>query len=144
MTLIFRADVNAQGATFALRQHLEIAPRLRRLDNAEAVVAAGDRHVSHRVVGDLQEYAGVRSTLIGLTGRMQEARSKPEASSCQLTIAYFTPHLLQHIVVALIHFDVCEEREVIPRPDTVQMSTKIPRERLIPAGGCRQCRPWSE
>src|SRR5215470_14483300 len=65
-------DVHAQGAPAALRQHVEIAARLRLLDNAEGVGLAGDRQVLAVVAGDLQEDAAVRAALIGLPRRVLE------------------------------------------------------------------------
>ena len=48
-----RPDVDTQRAPIALHQHLKIAPRLRRFDNAEAVSAAWDRDIGNWIAGDL-------------------------------------------------------------------------------------------
>ena len=74
-----RTEMDAQRAAVALDEHLEIAARLRRLDDAERVALAGHRQVRGVVAGDLQEDAGVGAALVGLAGRVQEARAEAEA-----------------------------------------------------------------
>ena len=65
--------MDAQRSSSALGKHVEIATRLRRLDDAKARLLAGHLEISS-VGGDLQEHAAVRPALVGLAGRMQEAR----------------------------------------------------------------------
>ena len=77
----------AQGAALALQQHLEVASRLRRLDDAEGVLLPGHGHIDRVVAGDLQEDAGVRSALVGLPGRVQEARAELQAGRDALRVA---------------------------------------------------------
>ena len=60
--------MDAQHTPAALDQHREIALRLRGLDHAEAVAMAGNIDVDRIVTSDLQEYAGIRPTLVGLPG----------------------------------------------------------------------------
>ena len=67
-----------KNATSALGQHLEIAARLRCLDNAKRVRLFRHLEIIGVVAGDLQEHAAVGAAFVDLTGRMQEARPKPE------------------------------------------------------------------
>ena len=54
-----RAKVNPKRATAPLRQYLEIAARLRRLDDAECVCLPRHRQVLRVVARDLQEHSCV-------------------------------------------------------------------------------------
>src|SRR3954470_5632275 len=67
-----RAKVNPEGATPPLGQHLEIAARLRRLDDAECVRLPRHRQVLRVVGRDLQEHSGIGPSLVGLTRGVQE------------------------------------------------------------------------
>ena len=80
------AEMHAQHAPTAFDQHVEIAARLRRLDNAEAVVMAGHRG-RRLVAGDLQEHAGVRAALIGLAGECRNLGAKAEAGGDSPAVA---------------------------------------------------------
>ena len=71
--------MDAKRAAAALGEDLEIAAGLRRFDDAEGVFLARNRQVACVVAGDLQEHAGVRAALVGLPGRVQEARAEAEA-----------------------------------------------------------------
>ena len=83
-----RPQMHAQRAAAALGQHLEIAARLRRLDDAEACTSApAPAGRAGVVAGDLQEHAGVRPALVGLAGRVQEARPEAEAGRDPLAVA---------------------------------------------------------
>ena len=62
-------------------EHVEIAARLRRLDDAERVPVPGDLDVDHVVAGDLQEHTGVGTALVGLAGGVQEPRPEPDDTS---------------------------------------------------------------
>ena len=83
-----RAEMDAQRAPAALGQHLEVAARLGRLDDAEGVLLARHRQVVRVVAGDLQEDAAVRPALVGLAGRVQEARPEAEAGGDALPVAH--------------------------------------------------------
>src|SRR5204863_9149495 len=72
-------DVHAQRATPTLCQDVEVAARLRRLDDAERVLPPRHRNVGPVVAGDLQEDAGVRAALVSLPRRVQEARAEAGA-----------------------------------------------------------------
>src|ERR1700688_4122076 len=82
-----RTEMDAQEPSPALRQHLEVAARCRRLDDAESVFLPRDRQIVGLVAGDLQKNAGVRAALVGLSGRVQEARSESQAGGYPLVIA---------------------------------------------------------
>src|ERR1700731_1876663 len=69
-------EMHAQRAPAALGQHVEIAARLRRLDDAERGLLAGHREIPGVVRCDLQEYAAVGAALVGLSGGMQETRAE--------------------------------------------------------------------
>src|ERR1041385_583789 len=62
----------------ARREHFVIAAGLRELDRPEAVSLPWHRQIMRIVCGDLEKDAGVRSPFVGLTGRVQEARPKPD------------------------------------------------------------------
>src|SRR5947209_6734434 len=59
-------EMYPQRAAATFGQHVEIAARLRRLDDAETGFLAGHREILGVVGGDLQEYAAVGAALIGL------------------------------------------------------------------------------
>ena len=116
-----RAEMDAQGPAAALGQHVEIAPRLRRLDDAEGEFAAGYRQVSGIVAGDLQEHPGIGAALVGLTGRMQEPRAEAEAGRDALAVADQSPHGLERIAVLPVAFDVSEQRAIIAVANPAEM-----------------------
>src|SRR3569833_1145543 len=88
-------EVDSQCAPAALGQHVEVAAGLCRLDDAEARLLSGDRKILRIVSGDLQEHAAVRPALVGLAGRMQEARAELGASGEMLLVAHPDTHLLK-------------------------------------------------
>jgi hypothetical protein len=63
-------DMRVERPPAPFGPNAEIAARLRRLDHAEARLAAANGKVEVRLGGDLQEDTGVRPALIGLSGRM--------------------------------------------------------------------------
>ena len=67
-------DVCPQGAASAFGEHVEIAPRLGFLDDAEGIGLAGYRQVLSIVAGDLKKDPAIRPALIGLTRRMLKPR----------------------------------------------------------------------
>ena len=108
-----RAEMHAQHAPIALGQHLEIAARLRRLDDTEGVFLVRHLEIGGVVAGDLQEHAGVRAALVGLPGRMQEPRSEAEAGGDALAVADQDADILQRVAMALVAFDIGEERAIV-------------------------------
>src|SRR6185295_18703424 len=73
------AQMHAQRATAPIEEHLEVAPGLRRLDDAKGVARARHGEVADIVAGDLQEDAAVGAALVGLPGRVQKARTETQA-----------------------------------------------------------------
>src|SRR4051794_9820401 len=88
-------QMHAQGAAAALRQDVEIAARLRRLDHAKTGLLAGYREILGIIGGDLQKHAAVGTALVGLSGGMQEARPELGAGRDRAVVANRKPHVLQ-------------------------------------------------
>ena len=61
-------DMRVERPPAPFGQSAEIAARLRRLDDAEARLAAGNGEVEVRLGGDLQKDAAARPALVGLSG----------------------------------------------------------------------------
>ena len=80
-------EMHAKRTPAALGEHVEIAARLRRLDDAEACLLARHRQILGIVGRDLQEHAAVGSALVGLAGRVQEARPETDAGRDLLAVA---------------------------------------------------------
>ena len=115
------AEVDAEGAAAALDQDLEVAARLRRLDDAEGVFLTGHGQVVGVVAGDLQEDARVRTALVGLTRRMQKARPELEAGGDALHLQDAPANGGEGPLVRLVHLDVPEQREVVGGPQAAEM-----------------------
>src|SRR5260370_18318277 len=92
-------DVHPQGAPAAFGKDLEIAARLRLLDDAKGIGLAGHRQIVGIVTGDLQEDAGVRPALIGLSRRVLEARPEADTRCRPRPVANDLTDSLQHIEV---------------------------------------------
>jgi len=88
------AQVYAQGAAPALRENAEVAACLGCLEDAEGEPVAGDRQVRHVVARQLQEDATVRSALIGLSGRVEKARTKADAGGNAVRVSNPPPNRL--------------------------------------------------
>src|SRR3982074_3294863 len=84
-------QMHAQGAPAALGQHVKIAARLRRLDHPKTGLLTGHREIPGVIRCDLQEYAAVRSALVGLAGGMQETRAEFGAGRDMALVAYRKP-----------------------------------------------------
>src|SRR6478735_8681757 len=117
--------MHAQSAPPPLRQNLEIAARLRCLHDSEGVLLAGNRELHRIVARDLQEDPSVGPAFVGLTGRMQKTRPKPEAGRNVLAIAHRVAHLLQRRFVLSIHLDVGENYEIISSFNSGEVSLEI-------------------
>src|SRR5947208_989867 len=87
------SSVPAQRAPAALGEHVEIAARLRRLDDAKARLLAWHRQILGIIRSDLQEHAAVGAAFVGLPGRMQEARAEFGAGRDVTLVAHQKPHL---------------------------------------------------
>src|SRR5690348_12153192 len=68
----FRTEMEPEDTPPALGEDVEVAARLRRLDDAETVRAPRHLEIRRRIGGDLQEHAGVRPPFVCLAGGMQE------------------------------------------------------------------------
>src|SRR3954470_9426040 len=108
--------MNAQEAPPALRENVEIAARLRRLDDAEAVAAAGHLEIPVIVAGDLEEDAGIRPALVGLAGGVEKARAEAEAGGDALGVANRAAHCLQRRLMRVAALDIGEKRAIIAFP----------------------------
>src|SRR5579872_73218 len=62
------AQVHSQCASSALRQHLEVPARLRRLYDAERIFLSGHWQFHRIVARDLQKHSRVRTTFVSLPG----------------------------------------------------------------------------
>ena len=121
-------DVRAQRAPAALGKDLEIAARLRRLDDAERVGLAGHRQVLGIVAGDLQEDAAVRPALVGLSRRMLEARPEADAGRRLGPVADHPAEALHHLDMGGVALDIGEQRGVIAGADPPEMRLQRRRE----------------
>src|SRR5881409_279481 len=68
--------VDAKRAATMRLEDLQVTPRLRREQRSEGERQPRDGQVLSAVAGDLQEEAGVRSTLVQLPGGVEEARTE--------------------------------------------------------------------
>src|SRR5579872_1417997 len=114
--------MHAQSTPSAIRQHLEVAARLRRFYDAKRVLLSRHRQFHRVVARDLQKDSGIRTTLVSLSGRMQKTRTESQACRYMFFIANCMAHRLQTLLVLRIHLDISQYREIIPGMDAVQMS----------------------
>src|SRR6185437_8084028 len=121
--------MHPQGAPAAFGEDVEIAARLRRLDDAEAVPSARHVEVARIVAGDLQKDARIGAALIGLAGRMEEARAETEAGGDPLRAADRDAYCLQRLGVRGVALDIGEQRAVIAGYQPVKMRLEIALER---------------
>src|SRR5262245_32480065 len=90
-------DMRTQNATTAFTQHLEVAASLRGFHDAKARAMSWNGKILGVVAGDLKKNAAVGTTLVRLSGRMQEARAKANASGDANSIPHREPKRLQNI-----------------------------------------------
>src|SRR5665213_115910 len=110
----------------ALGQHIEIAARLRRFYHAETIFLPRHGQILRLVAGDLEEHTAIRAALIGLSGRMQEARSELEAGGDALAVANHHPQRLQHGNMRRLALDIGENGAIIAGPKTREMRAEPP------------------
>src|SRR5215471_21649850 len=125
------SQVDAQRPAPAFRQNLEIPAGLCRFHHAKRVFLAGNRQLDRIVARDLQKHPRVRSTLVSLSGGMQEARPKSQAGGHVLVVANGKTQRLQALLVFRIHLDVGEDGEIVSRLDARQMSLHVSGQRFI-------------
>ena len=96
----------------------------------------GTGEIGGIVAGDLQEDAAVRSALVGLAGRMQEARPEAEAGRHALAVADHDADVLQRVAVLLVALDIGEQRAIVAGVEPREMRLEPAGERV--AAGRRQ------
>src|SRR5262245_38295745 len=119
------AEVDTKGAPAALGEHGEVAARLGGLDDAEREVPAGNREVGCVVSGDLQEDAAVRAALVGLAGRVEEARAEADGRGGLRAVADERPDRGQLGLVLRRHLDVGEQRRIVALADAAEVRREI-------------------
>ena len=130
--------MNAQGPATAVGQNLEISTGLGCFHDAESVFLVGHWQIGGIIAGDLQEDAGVRAAFVGLSGGMQEARAKAEASGGVLFIAHGMTKLLKFGFVRGVIWMKAEQREVVASADAIEMGAQIAGKILsLPAAFAR-------
>ena len=82
---------------------------------------AGHVDIGWIIAGDLQEDAGIRPALVGLSGRMLEARTEAEAGGGAGFVADPRAHPGQRLACDVVALDIGEQRHVVagfaqPRP----------------------------
>src|SRR5215470_1716432 len=121
-------DVRAQRAPAALGQHVEIATRLRLLDNPEGIGLAGHREVLAVVASDLQENAAIGAALISLPRRVLEARAEADAGRRLGAVADHAAQLLHCLDMRGCAIDIGEQRRVVSCADASEMRLQRRRE----------------
>src|SRR5215469_15889185 len=127
------AQMDAKSAAVSFGQHLEVASRLRSFHHAERVLLSRHRQVRFVITRHLQEHAAIRTALISLPCRMQEARAESETGRDLLPVAHRFSDRLQLVFVGLVHLDVAEQAEVVARAKTVKVSLQVAGERFVAA-----------
>src|SRR5258708_7634799 len=117
--------MNTECSSSAFGQDLEIAARLSGFNDSEGVLLAGDRKIGSIITGDLEEYAAVGSALVGLAGRVQEARAKAKTGGDLLCIAHGVTHALQLLLVLVVHLDIAEQSEVVACAQAAEVRLQI-------------------
>src|SRR6516164_11783036 len=128
--------MDTQRAAAAFCKDSKVAPRLRRLDHAKGVLLARNRQVLGVVAGDLQEYAGIGSALVGLSRRMKKARAKPENCGHLFLVADGVPDGLQGPLTLRIHRDIAKHGKVIAGAEAAKMPLQN-RSDIQTAVNCR-------
>src|SRR3546814_9401322 len=98
--------MNPQRPPSALREDLEVAAGLCRLDQAEAVRLTRYIDIRRVIAGHLQEHTRVRAALVGLTGRVQKAWAEAEAGGEPPPVADRDTELLQCFHMRIVMLDV--------------------------------------
>src|SRR5215469_16542592 len=115
-------EVHAQRTAATFGEHVEIAARLRCLDDAERIFGARHLKISRIAASDLQEHATVWATLVGLAGRMQEAGAEAQAGGELLPVADRQTQFLHRRDMRWRAFDIGEQRDIVARLGPVEMS----------------------
>src|SRR5438874_4800928 len=127
--------MNSQCAAASLRQHRKISASLGRFYHSKSIFLPRYGEIGSIVTGNLQENAAVRTTFVGLTGRMQKARTKAQARRHFFCVAHGKTNCLQRFFVFGVHWNVAQHREVVPGADAQKMAPKNCAKRL----SAREC-----
>ena len=127
-------QVRAQDAPPALFEDAEVATRLCGLDDAEARFAARYFHIRSGIRRDLEKNAGVRSTLVGLTGRVQETRPELQTGGDVLSVADRGSQLLQRLYVSLAAVQIGQDGEIIAIVNATEVRAEPTLQRRVCSG----------
>src|SRR5262245_13327976 len=105
--------MDTERPTVALHQDFKVAAGLRRLHDAKTISASRDWHVGGIVAGNLQKYAAVRTTLVRLPSRVQEAGPVPQTCCHLLGIPYSLADGLQRLLMCVVHLNVGRDTEIV-------------------------------
>ena len=117
-----------QGATLALEQYVEVASSLGRFHDAECVLLPGHGKIERVIAGELQEDTRIRSTLVRLPRRVQEARSKFHTGRDTLRAEDLIADGLEFALFRAVHLEVGEQREVVAGAKSIQMRSQVVRQ----------------
>src|SRR5579859_440973 len=113
--------MNAQGAAAALGENGKISTRLRRFHDAESIRLLRHAKVGGVVRGNLEKYALVGTTFVGLSCGVQKTRPKAEYGGHFFFVANRETNRLQQLLVFVGHGDVAEQSKVIAGADAIEM-----------------------
>ncbi len=117
---------------------MEVSARLRGFHDAEGELLSGNGNIDSIVAGDLKEDSRIRTAFIGLSGRVEEARTEAEARSRALLVANGRACALQCLFIRIVHRNVGEQRGVIAFADRAQMRAQVRGQRFV--FSCRDCK----
>src|SRR5271163_3986574 len=112
----------AQRASPALREHRQIAARLRRFDDSKCIFLVGHAKIDSVIAGDLQKDSAVGSALVGLSRRVLEPRPKPKRGGDLFGVTDRETDALQRRFILRVHLDIRQQREIIARSGAADMS----------------------
>src|SRR5579862_8096030 len=113
--------MHAQSAPTALGQNLEIAPRLRRLDDAKAVFLPGHREIGRVLASDLQKHPAIGSALVGLPGRMQKAWAEPDTGRRLGAVADHAAQVLHRFDMGGVALDIGKQSSIVAGAEAREM-----------------------
>src|SRR4051794_35736712 len=108
-------QVQVQQRPLPIGEGLAVTAGLRRLEGREAVRLIGHLQVLGHHAGELEERPDLRTTLVVLAGRVQEARPPPEGDRVVATTGQGRAQPLG--VRVLLPVEIGHDREVPPRGD---------------------------
>ena len=126
--------MNAQRATAALEQDIEVAACLGILHHSETRAMARNGQIVAIVGRDLKKDAAVRPALVSLAGRMQKSRAEFEASCGVVAIAQREPQLLQSRCILFIARKIGKQGKIVAARNPAKMRGEPAGKRLAGAG----------